>query len=372
MRASGSCCASWFEQPDLSCLLPFRAVTWPRSAATIRPPGWGLLGVVIVIASWQITQRSEDPNGVALIGVQIVLSGTGGDLNQYRVLSELAAVGLQHLFGQYYPPFEAIRFGQCVLIFSLAYVYYGLLGIRPRTRIFGICLIAGLISLSMGVNGPSTFSLDRFTDTIFYLLAAMLVLRGHEVWLSLLMAFAVANRETSVFIPTLILAKHGVRQLFTDRRLRTSLVVAIAAWTVGAAVYFGIHAYYGPRPRTEESYFGTAMVRRALSMPGQTAYFFAALNLLPALGLFVLRDADIFLRRLFWLVVPLWLAIHIWAARLGEGIMYLAPTTLILVPLLLQVLERRLSPASGALPAAPEPVVPRPVASPARTPVPSE
>lgn len=329
-----------------------------------------LLVVVIAIASWQITQRSEDPNGVALIGVQMILSGTGGDLNQYRVLSELIAVGLQHLFGQYYPPFAAIRFGQCVVIFGLAYVYYGLLGIRPRARILGMCLIAGLISLSMGVNGPSTFSLDRFTDTIFYLLAALLVLRGHEVWLPLLMAFAVANRETSVFIPMLVLAKYG-RQLFTDRSLRTPLVAALGAWAIGAVVYFGIHAYYGPRPRTEDSYFGTAMVMRALSMPGQTAYFFAALNLLPALGLFVLKDADVFLRRLFWLVVPLWLALHIWAARLGEGIMYLAPTTLILVPLLLQVLERRLNSASAQR-VAPEPVVQHPAASPARTPVPAE
>ena len=53
------------------------------------------------------------------------------------------------------------------------------------------------------------------------------------------------------------------------------------------------------------------------------------------------------MRRLFWLVVPLWLAIHIWAARLGEGIMYLAPITVILVPLVLQAVERTFSADRG-------------------------
>jgi hypothetical protein len=157
------------------------------------------------------------------------------------------------------------------------------------------------------------------------------------------MVLAVANRETSVFIPTLILARHGpITRLFGDRRWRTPLT-AVAAWAVAGVVYFTIHAYYGPRPRTEESYFGAAMLLRSLSMPGQTAFFFAMTSLLPIVALLSLRDADPFLRRLFWLVVPLWFAIHIWAARLGEGIMYLAPTTVIIVPLVLQGLERRLA-----------------------------
>ena len=80
-------------------------------------------------------------------------------------------------------------------------------------------------------------------------------------------------------------------------------------------------------------------------MPAQTTFFFAMTSLLPIAALLSLKDADPFLRRLFWLVVPLWFAIHIWAARLGEGIMYLAPTTIIIVPLVLQGLERRLTPA---------------------------
>jgi uncharacterized membrane protein YagU involved in acid resistance len=309
-----------------------------------RFDGIPLLVVVIVVASWQVTARSEDPNGLALLGTQNVVNGVGGDLSQYRVLSHFLAVGLQRLFGLPYPPFEAMRFAQCVVIFGLAYVLYGYLGLRHRTRLVGIGLLAGLMSLSLGRIGPSTFSLDRFTDTIFYLIAALLVVRGRDLWIPPLMVLAVANRDTSVFIPTLILAKHGpITQLFTNRRLRrTALFTAIAAWTVGAVVYFAIHAYYGPRTRADESFIGPAMMLRSLSMPGQIAFFFAALNLLPVLALLSLKDADPFLRRLFWLVVPLWLAIHIWAARLGEGIEYLAPTTIVIVPLMLQGLERRL------------------------------
>jgi hypothetical protein len=307
---------------------------------------YGLAAAVILLASWQVTLRSEDPNGVALEGVTNVLNGTGGDLSQYRVLSAYLALGLQSVLGQPYPPFDALRFVQMALIGGLAYAYFGELGLRPVSRLLGIGLIAGLISLSMGRIGPSTFSLDRFNDTIFYLTAALLVLRGRERWIPPLMILAVANRETSVFIPTLILARHGLR-------CRQALVTAVIAWAVAAAVYLGIHAYYGPRPRVEDSYWGTAMVLHSLQMPGQIAFFVAAINVLPGLALVFLKDVDPFPRRLFWLVVPLWFVIHIWAARLGEGIMYLAPMTLIVVPLVLQALERRLelTVAGGGSPA---------------------
>jgi len=304
-----------------------------RRLALVRGAGeLGLAAAVVLLAAWQVTLRSEDPNGVALEGVTNVLNGAGGDLSQYRVLSAYIAKGLQSLTGQPYPPFDAMRFVQMVAIGGLVYAYFGELGLRPVSRLLGIGLIAGLISLSMGRIGPSTFSLDRFNDTIFYLIAALLVLRGRERWIPPLMILAMANRETSVFIPTLILARHGLRR-------RQALVTAFIAWAVAAAVYFGIHAYYGPRSRVEESYWGTAMVLRSLRMPGQIAFFFAAINVLPGLALVFMRDIDPFLQRLFWLVVPLWFAIHIWAARLGEGIMYLAPMTLIVVPLVLQALE---------------------------------
>jgi hypothetical protein len=299
-----------------------------------------LLAAVVVLASWQVTLRSYDANGVALMGVNSVVNGTGGDLSQYRVLSPYLAIGLQGLLGETFPPFQMLRFAQMVVISILAYTYYGQLGLRPVTRVLGICLIAGLISLSMGVIGPSTFSLDRFNDTIFYLIAAVLVLGGQAGWIPPLMVVAVANRETSVFIPMLILARYGWQS-------RRAVVTALIAWAVAVVVYLGIHTYYGPRPRVEESYWGTAMVMRSLRMPGQVAFFFAAINLLPAIVLLTLRDVDPFLRRLFWFVAPLWFAIHIWAARLGEGIMYLAPITVIIVPLVLQGLERRLVRAPG-------------------------
>ncbi|HEY1295243.1 MAG TPA: hypothetical protein VGJ60_19360 [Chloroflexota bacterium] len=299
-----------------------------------------LLALIVVLASWQVTLRSYDPNGVALMGVTNVVHGTGGDLSQYRVLSPYLAVGVGTLLGDAVPPFQMLRFAQMLVISVLTYLYYGQLGLRPITRLLGICLLGGLISLSMGISGPSSFSLDRFDDTIFYLVGALVVLRGHEGWIPPLMVLAVANRETSVFMPTLILARYGWQS-------RKALVTAGIAWAVAALVYLGIHTYYGPRPRVEESYWGTAMVMRSLQMPGQVAFFLAAVSLLPALAVLSLRDADPFLRRLFWYVVPLWFAVHIWAARLGEGIMYLAPITIVIVPLVLQALERRLLRAPG-------------------------
>jgi hypothetical protein len=310
-------------------------------AITARRTGeWALAACVIAVASIQVTARSEDPNGTALAGVVNVLNGTGGDLSQYRPLSAYLAIGLQHLAELSTPPFQAIRLAQCLLIFGLAYIYYGDLRLNPRLRLVGIGLLAGIVSLQLGPLGPSAFSVDRFNDATFYLLAAILVLRNREIWLPALIAVAIANRETAIFMPTLILARHRFGKHWLEDARRPVLIAA-AAWLVAGVVYLAIHAYYGPHPRTEDSYWGPDMFLRSLGMPGQTAYLMAAVNVLPLLALLVINDVDPFLRRLFWMVVPLWFAIHIWAARLGEGIMYLTPLVLILIPLVLQGLQRR-------------------------------
>ena len=307
----------------------------------------GLAILVLLIASAQITLRSEDPNGTAFASVSNVLANTGGDLNQYRPLSAYVSIALQQLFHLGGPPFQAIRFVQCLLLFGLAYLFYGQLHIQSRLRLVGVGLLTGLISLQLGTLGPNGFSMDRFFDTIFYLLAGILVLRNRERWIPALVAVAIANRETAVFMPMLILARYPLKSLLASRQGKRALRIAAVAWAVAALVYLAIHLYYGPHPRTEDSYWGPRMLLHSLSMPGQTAFFLAAINLLPVLALLVLRAADAFLQRLFWLVVPVWFAVHIWAARLGEGLMYLAPLALIGVPLVLQGLQRRLAATDG-------------------------
>jgi hypothetical protein len=245
-------------------------------------------------------------------------------------------MGVQTVFGLPAPPFQGIRFVQCLVLFGLAYAYYGQLGIHSRWRLAGIGLLSGLVSLQLGTLGPNGYSLDRFFDAIFYLLAGILVLSHRALWLPALIAVAIANRETAVFMPTLVLA----RSWFSSRR---PIVIAGVSWAIAAILYAAIHVYYGPHPRTEDSYFGPSMFLHSLSMPGQTAFFLAAIGILPLLVVLVVDDVDPYLRRLLWMVVPLWFAIHIWAARLGEGLMYLAPLALIGVPLVLQGLQRRLA-----------------------------
>ena len=61
---------------------------------------------VVLIASWQVTLRSEDPNGVNLVQVLNIVNGTGGDLSQYRVISYYLAVALQGRLGLANPPFD--------------------------------------------------------------------------------------------------------------------------------------------------------------------------------------------------------------------------------------------------------------------------
>jgi hypothetical protein len=307
---------------------------------------WLLLAAVIVLGSWQVMLRSEDPSGIQLELTQRLFNREGGDLAQYRPLSHYIVLGVRWVMMQLklvgetgIQPYWVTRFFQCVVVFGLSYVYFGQLGIAHRLRLLGIGLLAGIMSLSLGTQGVSSFSLDRFTDTAFYLGAAVLVLSGRFWWIPPLMVLAVANRETSVMIPLLIVAYYW-RDLFRRPLLTSPAAASVLAWVIGAGVYLAIHAYYGNQARHEASYFGPDMLLFSIKLAATGAYFFAAVSLLPALALICLRTVDPFLVRSFWLIVPAWFALHMWAARLGEGLLYFAAINVVLVPLILQGLQR--------------------------------
>src|SRR5947208_2603247 len=81
----------------------------------------------------------------------------------------------------------------------------------------------------------------------FYLVAGLVVLRGRETWIPALLAVAIANRDSAVFMPALILAKHSIDWRHLSKlRVRTPLVTAVAAWVIAAVVYLAIHVHYGP------------------------------------------------------------------------------------------------------------------------------
>lgn len=297
--------------------------------------------LIILTASYHITARSEDPMSAARDMTRDFFVGQAGYPVQYRILSQYLLLWIARVQGidlasYSLAPYTALRFIQAAVLLSVAYVYYGRLGIQPRTRILGLALITGIVTVNLGERGPSTMSLDRVTDTIFYLVGGLLVTSGLGLLLPALMLLAILNRETSGLLPMLLVAKYGRGLL--SRSGGPALLACLAAWGVWGVVFFGLRALYQAPPWHEPG-FG-AMFFYSLRHAASGAWFFAMASLTPLLAVVSLRVADGYLRRLFWLIVPVWVFIHFGQARYYEGMMYLAPTTLILIPLLLQGVER--------------------------------
>jgi hypothetical protein len=302
-----------------------------------------LVACIILLGSYHIKERTEDPEYAARDQMDFFLANQAGDPTQYRVLSEWMIMGVSavtHSPPRDFLPYLVVRFGQAVALLTLAFVYFGQLGARFRTRLLGLALLTGIISLTLGPLGQGGVSLDRFMDAIMYLAGGVLVLAGLEVWIPALMVLAILNRETSGLIPMLVVANHGLSMFRCDTsERRRAVIVALAGWAVWAVIYVALKQYFGPQVWFEHVPFGWAMFVHSLKLGGPSQ-FYAMVVLLPVLAVVALRVAPPFLRRLFWLVVPIWLVIHFGHARFYEGMLYLAPIALILVPLALIGLDR--------------------------------
>src|SRR5437764_13554901 len=81
--------------------------------------------LTILVASWQVTLRSDDEDGVVRTMTQTLFSGRAGDLSQYRPLTYSATVAMQRslAFGpDDLRPYVLMRIVQTLLSSGLAYI----------------------------------------------------------------------------------------------------------------------------------------------------------------------------------------------------------------------------------------------------------
>ncbi|MBI2756381.1 MAG: hypothetical protein HYX52_06710 [Chloroflexi bacterium] len=295
-----------------------------------------LLALIVAAGTYKVLVYSQEWNDIALWQRNLFLSGDAGNPWQYRALSQWIAIWLSSVDLRGWWEYDVMRTAQTALLLVLAYVHYGQLGFRPRTRFLGLVMI---ILLSMLSLRPSTYSLDRFTDAIIYLLAGIALFGGWSLLLIPLAFLGSLNRETAGFIPFMILAKEG-SALFSPakRRQLAILIVALAAYT---AAFFGIRAYYSFARITIQdtasrlaSAFLFDVQRR-----GMWVAFFTAFNLLPFTSVVALPWCSAYLRRLFWIMVPAWIGIHFLTSWPREGLMFLPPIVSVLIPMTLHLVE---------------------------------
>jgi hypothetical protein len=274
-----------------------------------------------------------------------VLGGTALSPWQYRIFAPYTTdkvISVLNAFGTTYPLVDSlilVRLFQNLLIFGLAWLLYKMLGVEARLRWMGLMMVAW----GMGnASYDSNISLDTYYDIIFYLGAALLVLKKQYAWLIPLSALAMANRETSSFIPLLIPIM-GIGFSWTDRRFTESRYLVITAFACLAAIatFIGIRYGFGAREviAPYDVSPGLPLLLENLGSRQTWLQMMLVLGPIPLFAVAWYKDVPTVLQRMMLCIVPLWLLIHSLLGVMAEARIFLVPQILIFIPAALLALR---------------------------------
>jgi len=265
-----------------------------------------------------------------------MMNGVAGNPWQYRILSDWLISYLIRFMNSMGIPnpsasaFIAFRFMQCMLIFLFGGLYYRKLGLSLYANLIGLSILAWGMSHSLY---NSDLSFNSFFDLAFYLAAAILIMDRKMIWIPLLMIPAAFNRETSILIPFMTIAF----SLFHDDHAdinKPALIYAITGFLLFLVIAVGLRLFYGEQQfLTADGYSpGIGLVILNLSRWATWEQLLITLGLIPFLALFAypswIRPLNIF----FWVVVPVWFAVHFFAALVAESRLLLVPQALVFIP----------------------------------------
>jgi len=265
-----------------------------------------------------------------------IIEGRGGAPWQYRIFSEylvhwtrLAVTKL----GLPYPietAFILFRVAQNTLIFLLAAVYYRKLGLSTYVTLIGLSLLAWGM---MHCLYDSDLSFNTYSDVIFYLLAAVLIMSGKYWWIIPTMFLATLNRETSVFIPGMLL----VYGLYSESRheLRSKIIpITVASYVVFLTVFLGLRHIYAPQLQLTPygHALGLDVFMYNVSRPVTWLQVTSALGILPIMALYSIRRWPVSLKSYFWAVVPVSFVAHWFFSITAEARLFLVPFALAFIP----------------------------------------
>ncbi len=279
------------------------------------------VGLDYLLGGWQLERH------------RAVLEGTSIDPWQYRVLSEYLVQGFIWLVQRLHVPypiptaFIAFRVLQNIVLLLLAAAYYRKLGLSHYLVLLGLSLLSW--GISYGYH-DADLQFNTYSDVIFYLLAALVILHGRIAWVVPIAGLAALNRETSLLIPFMILADQVARP--PRPRARMSFLVAGGALGLSTVVLIALRLAYGARPSGMTHRIGFDLLYQNLARPQSWLYLFATLGLLPIMALVSAPAWPRALRANLWAIVPVWFTIHLFAAVIAETRLFLVPHALVFVP----------------------------------------
>ena len=264
-----------------------------------------------------------------------VLDGHAGNPWQYRVLApyclEVLLKLLQPLAISNYVAitFVLFRAAQDACILLLCYAYYRKLGRSSPQALIGMAVMAWAMSYS---QYDSDLSFSTFFDVIFYLLAALCVLHGRLVWIIPITLLAAMNRETSGLIPFLLVATAGLSEWRTT--LARLAPIFVAACLVYVVVFVGLRLVY-PDQATIHPYgqaLGFQLFGYNMFRPITWYRLVATLSIVPLVAMLGYSRWPSQLRTFFWIIVPVWLTVHLFGTVLAETRMLLVPMAMVFIP----------------------------------------
>ncbi len=272
---------------------------------------------------------------------------------QYRVLAPYISEGFHQILAHtlyslvptndpYTFTFKVFRTLQNLFILISIWKFYNYFTSSKTLKLIALVIVSG--AFSFGAH-RSDFSLNTYFDIQFYVLAAWLILgRKNIIWLLPLTILAALNRETSIFIPLLPLIDY--KHYFSAGNIKKTVIIILSSLLAFAVIFILIRLHYG--------YIPPSSVGRPTGWPifsfnvtnlGTILQLFATLSVLPLIVLFNIKRADQRLQILFWMITPVWFAVHFWLVWVRETRLFLVPLVIILIPIVLNLIQKEFEPA---------------------------
>ncbi len=310
-------------------------------------------GIIIILSVYVVYEQVSSCIGVGMeIQMERHARFIAGDSEffnpwQYRVFSGFVLEGFIKMFRALpvslhpYAPYVALRFLQNFLIFYVAYHFYKALRLKSW-----FLLLAGIMLLAFNMsnsNWQADLAFNTYFDILFYLLAGYIVLKAHPAWIIPLTAVAVLNRETSGFIPfMLLLTAFDYRPFRLVRKDR--IWYSIAALVVYVFLFAGVRMFYGLRPYGAIHEIDTPVEFFLFNISFFNMYpqLIGTLGIVPLVALVWFRRWPFFLQAIGLLIVPFWILVHLFKSMAMETRLFLVPQALIFIPAFLCLIEHEL------------------------------
>ena len=302
----------------------------------------GVIGLIIVLLSLFTVHRQVSSLGENyLLTEQLdrhekVLAHQAGNPWQYRLLSEwlvrecLPLPEVKEYSERVPQTFFILRMIQNALIFLLSFFYLRQLHIEQFWSVMGLGILGWSLSYALY---DSDLSFNTYFDIIFYLLAALLILRKYDWGLPILMIFASLNRETSALIPFLYLGYQLRESDLTGLKLKTWVIFGISM--VNYLFVFILLRLSYPAQTVIKPYGiepGLEMLFHNLSQLRSYYNLFATFGIFPLLSFLNYPKWPTELKIFSWVLIPLWIIVHLFGGIIAETRLFLVPFVLIILP----------------------------------------